>query len=122
MKKINKNLIAPCGIDCGICLHFLRAKNKCPGCFTGRKVNNKPIKCPTRLCKKRKGEFCFSCDTFPCERIKRLDKRYRERYGMSEIENLEFIRDKGIDNFIKNECQKWQSSKGTLCIHDKKYY
>lgn len=25
-------LIAPCGINCGICRAYLREKNKCPGC------------------------------------------------------------------------------------------
>jgi len=122
MERINKNLVAPCGMNCGICLHYLRHKNKCPGCFTGRKVNQKLIKCGIRLCKERSGEYCFNCDKFPCERLKRLDKRYKERYGISEIENLEFIRDKGIDKFIEKERRKWQSSKGILCVHDKKYY
>jgi hypothetical protein len=59
---------------------------------------------------------------FPCERLKRLDKRYREKYGMSEVENLEYIRDEGIDNFIKSERKKWQSDKGILCVHNKKHY
>lgn len=27
-----KTLIAPCGINCGICLAFLRDKNTCMGC------------------------------------------------------------------------------------------
>lgn len=120
--KINKNLIAACGMDCGLCLHYLRAENKCPGCFTGRKVNNKPIKCGIIICRKRRGEYCFDCDEFPCERLKTLDKRYRIKYGMSEIENLHNIKEKGIDNFVKSECEKYQSSKGTLCIHNKKYY
>lgn len=88
----------------------------------GRKVNNRPIKCGIRLCKKRQGQYCFKCEDFPCDRLKRLDKRYREKYGMSEITNLEMIRDKGMDKFMEGECYKWQSSKGTLCVHDKKYY
>ncbi|MDD5456566.1 MAG: hypothetical protein PHV30_05985 [Candidatus Margulisbacteria bacterium] len=25
-------LIAPCGMNCAICLGYLREKNKCPGC------------------------------------------------------------------------------------------
>jgi hypothetical protein len=27
--KFNKQLIAPCGMNCGICLGYLRDKNKC---------------------------------------------------------------------------------------------
>lgn len=119
---MEKELIAPCGINCGICLHYLRAENKCPGCFSGRKVNGRCIKCGIRLCKKRHGEYCFECDQFPCERIKRLDKRYRERYGMSEIDNLETIKSKGLEYFLKQEEKKWVNSEGTLCVHDKKRY
>ncbi len=26
------SLIAPCGMNCGICLAYLRTKNVCPGC------------------------------------------------------------------------------------------
>lgn len=129
MKKININLtpltakqVAPCGMNCGICLYYLRANNKCMGCFRGRKINGKLIKCGIKLCKNRHGEYCFKCDEFPCERLKRLDKRYRTKYGMSEIENLEFIRNKGINSFVKKVCKRWQSTKGTFCVHNKKYY
>jgi hypothetical protein len=41
---------------------------------------------------------------------------------MSEIANLEMIRDQGIDVFVKNERKRWQSEKGIFCVHDKKYY
>ena len=119
---LNKDLIASCGMNCGLCLHFLRETNKCFGCFCGRKVNGKEIKCALKLCKKKKGEHCFTCDQFPCERLKRLDKRYQERYGMSEIENLKTIKEKGIETFLKQEEKKWVNSEGTYCVHDKKRY
>ena len=119
---MNKSLIAPCGINCGICLHHLRAENKCPGCFAGRKVNGRCIKCGIKLCRERTGDYCFECQTFPCERLKRLDKRYREKHQMSEIENLEYIKNHGIEKFLESEEKKWISEKGTLCVHDRKYY
>ena len=122
MEKISKEMIAPCGMNCGLCLHFLRTKDKCPGCNAGRKVNNRPIKCGIRLCPERKDGFCFECGKFPCDRLQRLDKRYRERYGMSEIENLEHIRDLGIDDFVKKEQNKYQSEGKTFCVHDQQYY
>lgn len=122
MQIITKKMIAPCGIDCGICQHFLRKENNCPGCFTGRKLNGRIIKCGRRNCKERYGDFCFECAKFPCDSIKRLDLRYREKYGISDIENLKTIQSKGIDKFVKSEREKWQSKKGTLCVHDKQYY
>jgi hypothetical protein len=85
-------------------------------------VNNVCIKCGIRLCKKRKGEYCYKCDQFPCERLERLDKRYRERYGMSEIENLKIIKKRGIKYLLTKEQKKWVNAQGTFCVHDKKRY
>lgn len=119
---MSKHLIAPCGMNCGLCQSYLRAENKCSCCYSGRKVSEKPIKCGIKLCKKRKGEYCFECDQFPCDRIKRLDKRYQERYGMSEIENLKNIKENGIASFLIQEEKRWVTSEGTYCVHDKKRY
>ncbi len=41
---------------------------------------------------------------------------------MSEIENLEFIRGHGVNEFVRNERRKWESSEGVLCVHDGKHY
>lgn len=119
---INKNLVAPCGMNCGLCLAYLREKNKCPGCSNGRKVNGRCIKCAIKLCKKRQGEYCFSCEEFPCDRLKRMDKRYQEKYEISEIANLEIIKENGIESFLKQEEKKWVNPDGTYCVHDKKRY
>ena len=123
MRTINRNSIAPCGMNCGVCLAHLRENNPCPGCNVTD--CNKPktrLNCQIKNCSERQGKYCFACAKFPCDRLKRLDKRYREKYGMSEIENLAFIRAHGIDAFVKSERAKWQSAKGTLCVQNKKYY
>lgn len=119
---MKSSFIAPCGMNCGLCLHYLRANNKCQGCSSGRKVNGGCIKCAIKLCKERKGGYCFNCDKFPCDRLKRMDKRYQEKYQMSEIENLENIRKNGIEAFVASEEKKWVNSDGTYCVHDKKRY
>ena len=85
-------------------------------------MNGRPIKCGRRLCKKRRGEYCFACDEFPCDSIKRLDKRYRERYGMSVIENLKTIKEKGLTFLLESEKRKWVNFDGVLCVHDNKRY
>lgn len=122
-EKINKNLVAPCGTDCGICLTHLRDSNQCPGCNALEKNAPKTrTNCKIRNCHERKGRFCFKCDEFPCAGLKHLDDRYRKKYQMSQIENLEFIRDKGVNGFIKSERKKHESQKGILCVNDKKYY
>lgn len=123
-KLFSENLIAPCGMNCGICEAYLREQKKCPGCFTGRKVNKRPIRCGRKLCKKRYGKFCFQCDSFPCDSIKRLDERYQKSYDMSEIANLKFIKENGIEKFLKQQEKKYSchDGKGTICVHNKKCY
>jgi hypothetical protein len=78
--------------------------------------------CALRLCDKRKGRFCHSCPDFPCGRLEHLDTRYRKRYGMSEIENLNYIKANGIKKFIERERKRWVSAKGVFCVHDKTHY
>lgn len=119
------SLIAPCGINCGICYAYLREKNKCSGC---RIFNAKePVsiaRCKIKNCvliKNGKVKFCYECADFPCESLKHLDKRYRTKYNMSEIENLLYIKKNGIQKFIKKEKIKWACPKchGIICVHKK---
>lgn len=121
---MKNSLIAPCGMNCGICLGYLREKNKCPGC---RKMDGYESsygrKCIIKNClilKENKMKFCSDkCDKYPCKRLKNLDKRYQTKHGMSMIENLENIKKLGIRTFVKNEKTRWECKKcGTIiCVH-----
>jgi hypothetical protein len=109
---MKKELIAPCGMNCGICKFHNREKNTCPGCSELLKKKPKTrFKCIVRGCeilKKRKWRYCSNkCDKYPCKRLKSLDKRYRTKYHMSMLENLECIKDNGIDAFLEKEKEKW---------------
>jgi len=107
-----QGMIAVCGMNCGICIGHLRDKKPCGGCFK-MDDQNKPNSC--RSCKivncdllaETKSGFCFGCKKYPCVRLKQLDKRYRTNYGMSMLENLEFIKSAGLDKFIQNEIERW---------------
>lgn len=121
---MKSSLIAPCGMNCRICLGYIREKNKCLGC---RKMDayksSYGRKCTIRNCqilKKNNWKFCSDkCEKFPCARLKNLDKRYKNKYRMSMLENLEHIKKFGIKNFIKLEQKKWKcpDCKEIICIH-----
>lgn len=122
--NMTENLIAPCGMNCSLCLGYQREKNKCPGC---RKVDAYESscgrKCIIRSCqilKEKKMTFCSDkCEKYPCKRLKDLDKRYRTKYRMSMVENLEEIKKLGIKKFLENQKKKWTCKKcdGLLCVH-----
>lgn len=125
MKNIDSSLIAPCGMNCSLCLGYQREKNHCKGCRNEKEImykTNGSAYCVIKKCeflKKSKSGFCYDCDKFPCTRLKQLDKRYKTKYNMSMIENLENIKEKGISKFIKQENIKWECSKchGLICVH-----
>ncbi|MFA5129988.1 MAG: DUF3795 domain-containing protein [Patescibacteria group bacterium] len=122
-KTFSAKMIAPCGMNCGACKGHLRAKNPCPGCrFLGNSAPKTRAFCPIKLCKKRTGAFCCTCPSFPCALLQRLDARYRERYGMSEIENLKFIKKHGVEKFLRKEEKERVSCKGVRCVHDGRWY
>lgn len=104
-----EELIAPCGMNCGICGAYLRKKNRCLGCRMGDL--NKPISilnCKIRNCVKEKNyNFCYECPDFPCKNSNHLDKRYTTKYNMSMIENLKLIDNRGIYELLSKEEEKW---------------
>ena len=120
---LDKKLIAPCGMNCGICLAYLIDKNKCSGCWFDNE--SKPKRCANciikncKLLKTTDSKFCFDCKKYPCTRLKHLDKRYRTNYGMSMIENLDNIKKVGLDKFVQMEYERWNCNNcgGTICVH-----
>jgi hypothetical protein len=124
-ESLESTMIAPCGMNCGLCIGHLREKNRCPGC-NGDDAD-KPkycVACRIRHCVEIgecKQKFCFKCAKFPCARLRQLDKRYRTRYGMSMIENLESIREFGLERFVAREKDRWKCPEcgGVICVHRK---
>lgn len=109
-------LIAPCGMDCAICMAYLREKNHCGGCYAPDRLCN--ITCTISACENAKDRYRHNCGGFPCRRLKQLDKRYRTKYHMSMIDNLEAIKKDGIRAFVKNERERWTCTcGGTIDVH-----
>ena len=68
--------------------------------------------------------FCFECDMYPCEGIERMDKRYRENYGMSVKDNLEKIRESGLDSLIEIQYKQHRCDRcgGLISVHNRKCF
>ena len=126
---MEEELIAFCGMNCSLCVNYLALKNDlknkgfgrsyCPGCLP-RGKNCTFMKKHCDLVGKGLVRFCFDCDDFPCNRLIALDKRYRTKYHMSMIENLEFIKGHGIEKFLEKEGEKWRCPDcgDVICCHN----
>ena len=120
-RSLTANLIAPCGMNCGLCIAYIRARNRCPGC--NEEDAKKPptrVRCGIKVCPEMgKDRLCSNCAKLPCALLLRLDKRYRARYGMSMVENLKAIRDVGLEAFVVRERSRWKcpGCGEIICVH-----
>ncbi len=126
---MEEKLIAPCGMNCGICISYLAGTNDlnkqgfnksyCAGCLP-RGKNCTFMKKQCDLLGKGLVRFCYECGDFPCSRLKALDKRYHTKYHMSMIDNLKFIKEQGIKSFLEKEEAKWRCSRcgRSICCHN----
>jgi hypothetical protein len=128
--KFVPELIAPCGMNCGICISFFgytmkgkKRKHPCSNCRS-RDSQCAFIKKQCDTLATKQIEYCFECTDFPCENLTTLDTRTRAKYGMSMIENLRNIQTQGIEQFLKNEQERWKCSTcgGIICVHNKTCY
>jgi hypothetical protein len=125
---MEEKLVAPCGMNCGVCASYLAMKNDLKkkgfgktyraGCLpTGKNCYYKK-----QCASLGKGivRFCYDCEDFPCRGLRTLDKRYRTFYHMSMIENLEFIQKHGIGVFLEKEAARWRCPEcgEVICCHN----
>ena len=132
-QKFTPNMIAPCGMNCGICKAFLAYLHRvpykkgevthCSGCL----IRNKNCAFIKRDCPKKVGKqlrFCYECADMPCKSLAKTDELYRVRYGMSMIDNQKAIKENGMDAFLKSQAEKnrCQSCGDVVSVHDGKCY
>ena len=128
-KTMKEDLIAPCGMNCSLCVSYQFGEknlNKlgfhrsyCPGCIPrGKNCTHMAYHCD--LIGEGKIRFCYMCERYPCQRLKDLDKRYRTKYHMSMIENLDYIKANGMEDFLEKQEAKWKcpTCDGTVCCHN----
>jgi hypothetical protein len=126
---MKEQLIAPCGMNCRLCIHYQVGEQAlpqkgykrvtCPGCIPrGEHCTHMGDHCPDL----RDGllRFCFQCPQYPCKRLKALDKRYRNKYHMSMIQNLDHIQSKGMADFLQEQQIQWvcPTCGGVICCHN----
>jgi hypothetical protein len=132
-REFTPDLIAPCGMNCGICKAFFLAYSRgvpkqrgkvthCTGCIPRNK--NCFIKRGCKKLAKNEVRFCFECEVLPCKNLDRVDRRYRQRYGMSMVENLRELKEKGVEEFLRIQREKYRCPEcgDVVSVHDGKCY
>jgi predicted RNA-binding Zn-ribbon protein involved in translation (DUF1610 family) len=130
---IDNNLAAPCGIYCGACRHYLALKKNqleqrgfkrgCEGC----RIRNKNCAFIRRDCpalKKNQIEYCYECNSFPCQNLQKMDHLYQNRYAVNMIGNLKRIKEIGVARWLQEQKVFYICPQcgGEICIHDEKCY
>ncbi len=130
---VEKALAAPCGIYCGSCRQYLVLKKDlleekglkigCRGC----RIRNKNCAFIRRDCpplRNNELEFCYECDKFPCQNLKKISNTYTERYSLSLIENLKRMKEVGVNKWLQEQEELYTCPKcgGEICIHDEECY
>ena len=131
--KFTPELIAPCGMNCGICKRYLAYSRgipeergkviHCQGCLPINK--NCYLKKGCTKISKNEIKFCFECDNMPCENLnRRVERRYRKQYNMSVVENLKELKNNGMDTFLVNQERKYKCPRcgDIISVHDRKCY
>ncbi|MFC1992584.1 DUF3795 domain-containing protein [Chloroflexota bacterium] len=88
---MNEELIAPCGMNCGICSSYLAFKNdiRSKGIRMAYCIGCKPrdrqcafLKRGCNLLLEGQAQYCYECDDFPCANLLKLDNKYRTYFRL----------------------------------------
>ena len=118
-------IIGACGLDCGLCPRYYTAgPSRCPGC-SGPDFWQKHPACGFITCcvRERGLETCAECADFDgCERIARLLDAAKERDSFISHKpvaaNSAFIREHGLEEFVRLELKKQEFLEYLLANYD----
>jgi len=107
--QMDKGLISPCGMYCGLCSSYLAYINQIPrqrGKFShcrGCRPRDKQCSWLKKRCdllRNHTVQYCYECPSYPCGELEHISNRYRTRYGLDFLESLALARDQGEDALL----------------------
>ena len=133
MVEVKKELLAPCGLYCGVCRIYKGYKSNdldfkkevlstlnhpetksvddiaCTGCLSNGIVYVFCQSCPIRDCIKNKGfEGCYQCDDFPCEIITNWSDPIDKKIILRSIPAWKEL---GTEKWVEQEEKRYQCPK-----------
>lgn len=129
MVEINKDLLAPCGLYCGVCSILIAHKDNnqnfkeklmkiykpfvksiddiaCTGCLSEGVVFPVCRVCAIKNCNKKKGyEGCHECDDFPCKFIDNFPVEVGKKVILRAIHHRKEF---GTKNWVETEEKRYK--------------
>lgn len=113
--------IGCCGIDCGLCpRYFTKGESACSGCG-GLNFKEKHPSCGfLTCCVIKKGfEVCSDCNEYPCKQFVAEKSGYDSFVTHKKVfSNLDFIKNKGIEQFISEQKHRMEILSTFLTKYD----
>jgi hypothetical protein len=128
MVEIKKELLAPCGLYCGVCSIYMAHRDNnikfkekllpvykafardtsdiaCTGCLSDGIVFPVCRVCAIKKCNRERGfEGCHECNDFPCKFI----ENFPIRVGKKVIQRaIPFWRERGTEKFVEEEEKRY---------------
>ncbi len=103
--RFSIELLAPCGIYCGVCPQFAQHKPKCGGCNSNRGFAwvERKICGIVKCCRKQNIARCNECHSFEsCSRLKRFTGWDSFVTHAACLQNLRDLKRLGEEEFIKH--------------------
>ena len=87
-----EDMVAPCGLNCGICHEALRKENPCTGCLGPNETKSDYCAnhCKISVCDIRQtlpDRFCDQCPQFPCSEMTDKEIWYANTYPCFRIQS-----------------------------------
>lgn len=119
---MRRELVAPCGMNCNLCSWVQDpAKPGCKGCRPrGRGCIHLKGLCGKLA--RQEIDFCHKCESYPCGRLLHVEDRYRRAHNYSFIENLNYIKKRGMTAFLRREAKRYTcpNCRRFLTVHNDK--
>lgn len=122
-ERIDPELFAPCGMNCLVCYKHCLSPKPCAGCRAGDAGKPGHCRfCEIKSCAQARGAaHCCACPDYPCAPVRRLDARYRARYGVSLVENGQIARTSGVGTLLASQQALYRCPHcgGVISLHDR---
>ena len=89
-----------CGLNCGLCpRYYTKGSSRCPGCAGEGFSDVHPTCGILSCCQRKKIEYCFECDEYPCKKYDGIDSTDSFITHRNQLTDMERAKKIGIEAY-----------------------